>query len=204
MEIQKSVFRTAFEIWLPLAVVIVIMTGTFYAAVQQNYRLSANDPQIQIAQDVAAALTSGQAPPEAVVPPTPTTEIIPSLSTFVAIYSATGTPIGSSASLDGKLPVLPVGVFDFAQKFGENRFTWQPKPGARFAAIVVYFSGKSSGYVMAARSLREVELREKQLAIMSVTAGMVALILSYGIIYYLGFLKFKSKLEESSGTGDKV
>lgn len=191
METQTSHFRSAFESWLPLALVTVIMTGLFYVGTQQSYRQSANDPQIQIAQDVAAALTTGQASPEAVVPPTPTTEIIPSLSTFVAIYSATGTPIGSSAALDGKLPVLPAGVFSFAQKFGENRFTWQPKANTRFAAVVVYFSGKSSGYVMAARSLREVELREKQSVILAGTAGMVALILSYGIIYYFGLLKRK-------------
>lgn len=204
METQKNAFVSAFETWLPLAVAVVIMTGMFYAAVQQNYRLSANDPQIQIAQDVAAALTAGQATPEAVVPPTPTAEMIPSLSTFVAIYSATGTPIGSSVALDGKLPVLPAGVFDFAQKFGEDRFTWQPKAGARFAAVVVAFSGKSSGYVMAARSLREVELREKQLTLMAGTAGAVALVLTYGIVYYLGFVKRDSKQEKTSGTNNGI
>ncbi len=42
--------------WLPLALVIVAMSGLVYLAVQQALRLSANSPQVQMAEDAAAAL----------------------------------------------------------------------------------------------------------------------------------------------------
>lgn len=188
---NNSVLMETFEKWLPLAIAIVVMAGLVYVAVQQNYRQSANDPQIQIAQDVAAALSAGQAAPGSVVPPNPTAEMSPSLSTFVAVFSATGTPIGSSAALDGKLPVLPAGVLDAAKQRGENRFTWQPKTGARFAVDVAYFSGKEDGFVLAGRSLKEVEVRESQLTLMSLIATVLALVLTFGAEYCLAMKKQK-------------
>jgi hypothetical protein len=41
--------------WLPLAVAITILAGLVYATVQQSLRQGANDPQIQLAEDTAAA-----------------------------------------------------------------------------------------------------------------------------------------------------
>ena len=104
------------------------------------------------------ARSAGQAPPDSIVPAQPTADMAKSLSTFLAIYNATGTPIGSSVSLDGKLPVPPSGVFDSVKLHGEDRFTWQPKPGLRLAAVVTQYSGPQSGFVLVGRSLREVEI----------------------------------------------
>ena len=56
MSHHKKIFQEALFSWLPLAVAIIIMSGLVYVVAQQNYRLTANDPQIQIAQDIAAAL----------------------------------------------------------------------------------------------------------------------------------------------------
>src|SRR5580698_671314 len=122
---HKAVLAETFKTWLPLAVTIIILTGLVAVAVQQNYRQSANDPQIQIAEDVSTAINNGSATPDAIVSPTPTTDIASSLSAFVTVFSATGTPIGSSVSLNGKLPTLPSGVFDYVKLHGEDRFTWQ-------------------------------------------------------------------------------
>lgn len=179
---HKQVCRASFRQWLPFAAIIIMLSGLIYVGLQQNHRLTANDPQIQIAEDVASAITKGNAPPESIVPPNPTEEIASSLSAFVVIYSATGTPIGSSVMLDGKLPSLPAGVFDKVRQRGENRFTWQPKKGTRIAAVVTSFSGPQSGFVLAGRSLKEVDARIKQLTIMTASATALALILTYLII----------------------
>ncbi len=52
--------------WIPFAVVLTAVALMVYAAVQQVYRSSANDPQIQMAEDTAARLAAG-ASPETVV-----------------------------------------------------------------------------------------------------------------------------------------
>ena len=185
MNSNKKVILTTKKYWLPFAAVIVIFSGLVYAAVQQNFRMSANDPQIQAVEDIVNAITSGNASADSIVTSNPTTDIASSLSTFAAVYSATGTPIGSSVALGGKLPTLPSRVFDFAKKHGQDRFTWQPSPGVRIAAVVGAFSGKDPGFILVGRSLREVEIRENQLLLMSGSAGIVALVVTFAIILLL-------------------
>jgi len=95
-------------------------------------------------------------------------------------YLAPGTPVGSSVSLNGKLPTLPSGVFDKAKQAGGNRFTWEPQKGVRIAAVVMKFSSSSSsGYVLAGRSLKEIEKREQDLLYMTLIAGVAVLVLSF-------------------------
>jgi hypothetical protein len=53
--------------WLPLAAVTTLLCGLVYLAVQQSLRQGANDPQIQMAEDAAAALVAGSTP-ESVLP----------------------------------------------------------------------------------------------------------------------------------------
>jgi hypothetical protein len=175
----KKVFSETLKIWVPLAIVIVVLSGLVYVAVQQNYRLSANDPQIQIAEDIASAISKGTTPPDAIVSANPTAEMSPSLATFVTIFSATGTPIGSSVAENGKLPTLPSSIFDYVKKHGQDKFTWQPESGTRIAAVVNSFSGPQPGYILAGRSLREVEARERQLTLMTIVATAVALVVSF-------------------------
>ena len=59
----KNKWYKAFLLWLPLGLVTLILCGLVNLAVQQNYRMSANDPQIQAAEDVAAAISQGKATP---------------------------------------------------------------------------------------------------------------------------------------------
>ncbi len=179
---QHSPWSALFRKWLPLGVTIILLGGLMHVAVQQNYRQSANDPQIQIAEDIAAALTSGSASPESIVSPSPTADMTSSLSPFLVLYSATGTPLGGSAALDGKLPTLPDGVLDYAKEHSENRLTWQPKDSFRVAAVITKFTGATEGYVLVGRSLKEVEVREKQLLEMTVVGILVSLLLSFGAV----------------------
>jgi len=74
-----------------------------------------------------------------------------------------GRPVVSSGTLDGKPPTLPRGVFVHTAKAGEDRVTWQPRPGVRQAVVVRRIEGSSGGFAVAGRSLREVENRVSDL-----------------------------------------
>ena len=115
----KSALCSTFKHWLPLAVVTVLLTGLIYVAVQQNYRLSANDPQIQASEDVIQAISQGT-PPDSLVPSQGTLDLAKTLDTFAMTFDQTGKTIGSSVLLDGKNPTVPSGVFDTAKKKGSK------------------------------------------------------------------------------------
>ncbi len=55
-------------IWLLSAAILTIIFGTIYVTVQQIYRQSANDPQIELTQEVVKTLEQG-APVDAFLPP---------------------------------------------------------------------------------------------------------------------------------------
>ncbi len=154
MDRIKNVLRQ----WLPLAVVVTAVCGLVYLAVQQELRQTANDPQIQIAEDAAAALENGAAVESVVT--SEKTAIERSLAPFVIVYDDSGGVIGSSALLHGRIPKLPDGVLDYVRSNGQDRVTWQPEPGVRIAAVIVRSQGAQPGFVLVGRSLREVEVRE--------------------------------------------
>jgi hypothetical protein len=157
MEKGKNVFRQ----WLPLAVAITAVCGLVYLAVQQELRQTANDPQIQIAEDAVAALEKGATVDSRV--PAEKVAIESSLAPFVMVFDDRGGVLGSSAALHGKTPGLPEGILDYVRGHGQDRVTWQPEPGVRIAAVVVRYQGAQPGFVLAGRSLREVEIRESNM-----------------------------------------
>ena len=150
--------KTMVKYWLILAVVVTGLCGLIYAVVQQDIRQGANDPQIQIAEDSATKLADGQSMQEIV--PEEKVDIAHSLAPYIIVFDNNGKPLASSALLNGQIPTIPAGVFDEVRQNGEDRITWQPQPGVRSAVIVTQFKGINSGFVLAGRSLREVEKRE--------------------------------------------
>lgn len=84
-------------ICLGLFVAITIVFMTSYALVQQNYRMSANDPQIQMAEDAAAALNKGRNIQSVVL--LDNVDISKSLGVFLAVYDDSGKPVMSSGYL---------------------------------------------------------------------------------------------------------
>ncbi len=144
-----------------------------YASAQQAQRQGANDPQIQIAEDAAAALALGDAP--ASIVPEGRVDLARSLATWVTVVDRSNRPIASSAMLDGRVPVPPRGVLDFARRHREHRISWAPRSGVR-SAIVVCSAGTSGVVVIAGRSLREVEAREGQLVVMMLMTWIGALV----------------------------
>ena len=88
--------------------------------------------------------------------------------------------MASNAKFGGKDPVFPAGVLDYTKLHGLHRVTWQTASGLRFAAVVQRSGGNFDGYVIAARSLREVKQRESQLFDL-VVAGWLLLLASGGV-----------------------
>ncbi len=158
-----------------------------YAVGQNIYRQTANDPQVQLAEDGAATLNSGGVPAEVVPHGTPIVDIATTLAPWVVVYDASGKPLENTGQLDNAPPTLPTGVFDTTNKSaqvddpiwinGEYRFTWQPRAGVRQAVVLV--QSKQRGYFVAAgRSLRESERRTGILGMNMLFGWLGALVLT--------------------------
>lgn len=151
-----QLFSRKFLLWIIFSVLITAFSGLTHLAVQQNLRQNANDPQIQMAEDTAEMLNTHK-----FISISSQVDVARSLAPFRIIYDSKGNVTSSEALLDRQTPDLPSGVFDSVRQGGEKRFTWQPEPGVRIAAVVVPYN---DGFVLAGRSLREVEKREDQVA----------------------------------------
>ena len=164
--------------WLPLSAVITLLCGIVYLVVQQNYRSNANDPQIQMAEDVAFDLSRGIEPKSLVS--SSSIEISRSLKPFIIIYDEKGNGVAADGLLDQKIPTLPHGVLDFTRDHIEDAITWQPRSGVRNALVIEYVpNGPFKGFVVAGRSLRVVEQRESML-IKQIAVGWIV---SLGLLF---------------------
>ena len=145
---------------LPLAAAVTCIYGITFLAIQQYIRLSANELPMQYASDIKGRLESG-VPISNAIKNIDSSDMQKSLSPFVIIYDNNGIVKNATTTLHGKCPAPPPGVFTIAKQDGENRRTWQPEPGVRNAIVVLPYSiNGTEGYVIAGRSLREVEMRE--------------------------------------------
>ena len=172
-----NTFISIFKKWLPLAIVTAGVCGLVYVAVQQSLRAYANDPQIQMAEDAASALSGGTMA-DALVP-TLKVDIAASLAPFLMVFDDAGNVVASSAALHGKNPPIPAGVLDYVKQNGEDRVTWQPENSVRMAAVIVKLN---NGFVLAGRSLLEIEKRENQVEMMSFAAILVIWVLTFIVI----------------------
>jgi len=184
-KIQNNILRS----WLTLAVVITCLSGLIYLTTQQNIRISANDPQIQIAEDITAQLAQGQNPQYFI--PSTKVELSKSLATYIMIFDKNGKMIGSSVSLNGKDPVVPQGVFASVKKSqtNESRFTWQPQSGVRSAVVLDYYKGPMPGFVLIGRSIKEIEIREAQQEYIVLAGWAVTMLASFLTIFALSKIK---------------
>jgi hypothetical protein len=171
---------------LAAAAIVTILSAFIYATVQQAHRSGANDPQLQIARDISNKLEKGGTVDKWFNGDT--IEISQSLSVFNALYNDKGEPVISKGVLNGKMPSLPKGVFDFARKNGENVFTWQPERGVRMAIVLKSLQSSAYSFVAAGRSLYEIEQREQNLT----WTTFISWVLCMGVIilhWLITFLK---------------
>ncbi len=163
--------RRFLAFFLPAATVAALASLLIYAAVQQDLRQGANDPQEQIAEDAVAALNAGAGP--ASVVGAARVNLNASLAPFVAVYGTDGSVLATNGVLDGGAPVPPGGVLDTARSTGRDAVTWQPEAGVRIAIVVLPWHG---GTVLAGRSLRRVEEMESQIETLVVAGGLVTIV----------------------------
>jgi hypothetical protein len=154
----RALVRPAFLAWLPVAAAVVVLSGLVYGAVQQSLRSGANDPQLQMAGDLALQLAGGADPGQLVGGGR--VDLAQSLAPYVTVFDGSGKVVASTAVLAGRTPVPPAGVLR-AARHDRNELTWQPQSGVREAIVVVPFRhGALEGTVLVGRSLTEVERRE--------------------------------------------
>lgn len=179
-----------FRRWIPIAFVAIVVSGLSFASTQQVLRQDANDPQVQLAEDVTAAMNAGATSAD-IVPQT-TVDMEKSLAPFVLIYDKDNKISGTDAVIGTEKPNVPNGVLDEARSKGSTRVTWEPKAGVRSA--IVAMKDKNNNVVVVGRSIREVELREQQQMIMAAGALGVALVGSFLILMVLdGGMKPRAK-----------
>lgn len=148
-------------------VLLAVIFGTGYVAMQQQLRQSANDVPTQLAEQAKKELGEGKRPQD--VLPNARVSITSDLTPFMIIYDSQGNPIVSSfTATDGKAPIIPFGVLTAADQHSnrENKVTWQPGWSlvegnktrlAREAVVVVATGNDAAPYVLAGASLRLTE-----------------------------------------------
>lgn len=141
--------------WLTAAIVVTLIFGSAYVALQQLGRRSAN------AAPAAAAAAQVQliGSETATMPPL---ELTPDSGVFVLVYGDDDKPVSGTATLHGSLPVLPAGVLRTARDSGSDAVTWQPEPGLRMAVVARPAAGK---VVVAGQSLAPYEDRDRTVLI---------------------------------------
>jgi hypothetical protein len=169
---------------LPLASAATLLVFFAYLVGQQVYRTSANDPQIQIAEDAAGQLTAG-ARPDSLVDETHLVDVATSLAPWTAIYDDSGNVIASSARLHGAMPQIPAAIFAAARDGSEQRVTLQPEGGVRAAVVIARYTGGQPGYVAVGRSLREVDIRQGNLLSLAIVVWFVTLLAIFATYYAL-------------------
>jgi hypothetical protein len=160
---------------LAVMAVLTIVTGMIYASVQQSYRSNANDPQIQIARDIAGKIKDGLSFEK--IFPGDSVDISESLGVFALLYDSVGRPLRYSGFLDNKPAQLPSGVFEYARIHREDWITWQPRQGIRMAMVVVRTNRSPFCYVAVGRSLKEVEIRVQKLSEMVLICWLLCMLI---------------------------
>ncbi len=170
----------ALKKWAPLGFVVTTIFLFIYILAQQQLRSGANDPQLSLAREVVSRLESGV--PVGDILKHETRDMAVTSSPYVIIYDSQGKPLSGTGTLGGVLPSPPAGVFEYLKTNGEDRFTWQPARSRRQAVVALYFKGSDisqSYYVLAGRSLVEVEGRVAQLSWITLILWSVAMLGSF-------------------------
>ncbi len=138
-----------------VALVSVLFISICYSA-RTVFRQQANDPQIEVTEQVAGIVRQG-VPIDAIVSSAEQIDLNSSKALFVMIFDNERSLAGSSAQLNGEAPSVPSEVFDKTNEMGEYRFDFEPSENLKFAGVMKKID--DSAYVLAGRSLSEMETR---------------------------------------------
>ncbi len=175
------------RIWVPIAIAVTGMCAVSFGTVQQLYRQSLNDPQIEMSEYIGGMLEdrSSQSAEETIhialsdLGMSNSKINVEMLAPVVAYFDTDGKYVaGTALYLNGDLPAPPKGVFEYTRANLSDRLTWEPSPnyGLRLATVVRYVGGLSPGFLVVARNMREVEDREENLQNQVLIAWLVTLL----------------------------
>lgn len=164
-----------------LGIIGTMLALTICITVQQVLRMGADDPQKQLTSDAVAQLEQG-ADAASIVGDR---KIDPqrSLSPFMIVFDNAGHPLASSLTLNGATPLPPSGVLEYVRQHQVDVLTWQPWRGVRIATVIRRIGGNHAGFVLAGRSLEEVENRKDMIGSMMQVAWL-------GMMIVLGLATF--------------
>jgi hypothetical protein len=155
------------------ALALILTLWGFPAAMtlQGAMRSAADQPQIQMAQNYASEIALLSNPSSNLFPGRPATylparghlDLSTSLEPFVILFDAEGHPTFSNGYINDAIPTPPTGVFTYLRTHPTDKFTWQPQPGLRIAAVAQRIDGTHPGFVLVGRSLTLVQQQENQL-----------------------------------------
>lgn len=151
--------------------ILITIFATIYSVAQQVQRSDANNPQIQIAEDTAAALSRGQVNQ---ILPGGAVDMAKSLAPFTIIYDKKGEVFLSTGYLNGKVPKASLDMLEASKGKTYSAVTWEPQDTVRIAAVTV---AAKDYYVLSGRSLTEVEKNETNTLWLALIGGIVSLVL---------------------------
>lgn len=158
---NRILARPIFFHALTLGLVLTLWGAGAAVTWQQTLRRGANHPQIEMGLRYAHAIAAGTRPEDLV--PSNRIDLQTSLEPFAIFYDGNGHPVASTASLNGRIPTPPAGVFDYARRYQLDLITWQPQSGVRMASALRRVDGPHPGFVLTGRSLLLVEEQEDAL-----------------------------------------
>jgi hypothetical protein len=161
--------------WIMVLLVITVVFGTIYVAVQQSQRNEANWPQIQLSEDMAAKLDD-KADPTVLMGDQ--VNVLKSLKPFTVIFDKQGKPVAASGFIKDKLPTINKAVLDSSKGKDYSAVTWRPSKDVRLAAVTVE---AKNYYVLSARSLKEVEKNQNTTLLLSLLGWLVSVLLLGGL-----------------------
>src|SRR4029079_1646521 len=109
-------------------------------------------------------------------------DVARSLAPFTVVFNDDGQVLASSGLLHRQPLTIPDGVLDDVRLRGDSRLTLQPEFGVRIASVIVKYDGARSGFVLAGRSMRELECRTAQIRICVGIAWIVVVVVSLLVI----------------------
>ncbi len=169
---MKKVLKSSnFRIWLAIVGTATLVIGAAYTMVQQSTRLTANDAPIAKAQQIKQALETGSKPADVV--PSQKTDLKKDINVFVIVTDAQQHVLASSALLNNKTPLPPVGVFNYARVHGSDTLTWQPADNVRIASHTETYK---DGYIITGQSLRQFEKRVDTYSLLALAAWLAVVI----------------------------
>ncbi|AIE61275.1 hypothetical protein [Bacillus methanolicus] len=180
-----SIGKKLFFIWIITMFFITFTCALTFLVAQQSLRLGADSLPAQLAKDTAIQLQKGRNAQDSIPPQK--VDASKSYDGFVMIYDKNKNLVATSGMFDTKKPAYPKGALDYVSKKGENRITWQPQNGLRFATVAI----KSNNYyIVGARSLHETEIIINKITQIVFYAWLACLIFSAAAILVIyAFIK---------------